>query len=307
MFFFQRNNLLDRHQPVNYSIIAFFCLLTLWGQYLGYAWYFYTYSSQLTVWLFQNGFVSDSWATLLSKIYASFLFANAAFLCLSLKNKVQSWWSIQIVLSSIVSLLLMAEAGAISLLGGRFGSNLALLTHSLRIVAPIGLTAIAIANTTQKVPTKERWIQLVKLSISLTFVAHGIEALALHPTFIDYLISFAENWLKMTLSEFAASQILRIIGCIDIITGILLILRPNRVLLVWLGFWGLTTGLNRILFAGPSGIHEFFIRFSHAACPWILILLNEKELKPWIHTFSPLKYIYKPTMKGTKTCLSSDN
>ena len=113
----------------------------------------------------------------------------------------------------------------------------------------------------------------LRLGISALFITHGLEALYLHPRFIDYLIGTAGNLAGISMREATAGTLLRLIGVTDIAVALALLLRPSSGVLFWMAFWGLVTALSRVTTFGPGVYFEVLVRFPHFLAPLALWLL----------------------------------
>lgn len=119
-------------------------------------------------------------------------------------------------------------------------------------------------------PAAER---LARVSIALTFAAHGLEALSQRGSFIDMLITAAEHLFAVSLSESVAQLLLTGIGIVDLaVAGLMLIARLRGVAL-YMAAWGFLTAMARFVVMGPQvAWSEFAIRAAHWVLPLLLLL-----------------------------------
>jgi hypothetical protein len=170
--------------------------------------------------------------------------------------------------------------------GGGFPfAEYTMLAVALRYLTPLAL--IPLITSRRWAPPGEwraittSWI--LRIGLATVFFIHGLEALWLHPGFIDFIIATTRNVLGLTIREATAAQILKIIGVIDIIVALLILMRTWRPLLAWACFWGLLTALSRPLSYGVWSYPEVLVRSSHVVAAlaiwWIADALREKKRK----------------------------
>jgi hypothetical protein len=113
---------------------------------------------------------------------------------------------------------------------------------------------------------------ILRVATSLTFLGHGLEALALKPIFLAYL-QHTGGLVGLPLSYDAAAGLLRVIGSVDLVVATLLLWRgPKPWLTGYMGTWGIVTALARIVYAGPAGIVDALIRAGNGGAPLALWL-----------------------------------
>ncbi len=153
-----------------------------------------------------------------------------------------------------------------TIMGGEHHSSLTLLAHATRYVTPIAFYFI--------LKDFNKGIILLKIGISITFLAHGIEALLKNPVFLDYLLYAYKNF---NLTESCASYILLAIGIMDIILAILAIYLNNRWVYFYMVFWGFLTASYRVFYEGNPGLISLFIRSNHFLVPLFLGIQSVKQ------------------------------
>jgi hypothetical protein len=173
----------------------------------------------------------------------------------------------------IISIMTLLLAFIIKRQGGSPFTEWSIPAHMVRILLPIG---ILFFNSEKKKLTLSYYILLSGLVI--TFLTHGLEALSLHPRFLDYLILSLEHTVDWKIKQIHAENMLRIIGTMDIIVAILAVFFPKKPVFVWLAFWGLLTAFARVTELGIGMYPEVLIRASHFFVPLVLLLINEKKL-----------------------------
>ena len=150
------------------------------------------------------------------------------------------------------------------------------LAVALRYSTPLALVPLV---WTRRIAPAGRWRAataswILRSAVAIVFLIHGLEAIWLHPGFIDLIIGSARNALGLAVTEATAAQILRVIGIVDIVVAGLILVRPWKPLLGWICFWGLITALARPLAYGVGAYPEVLLRSSHilaAVAIWWLV------------------------------------
>jgi hypothetical protein len=153
--------------------------------------------------------------------------------------------------------------------GGIPHANLTVPSHTLRILTPIGLW-ILIKNKGDY----SKAYSVLTLALSITFFTHGLEALSLHPRFIDYLFAFSTKFLNYNPQQSSIEFILIGIGCLDICVAILVLVKPKPVIFIWMSYWGFVTASARIVELGWVMYPEVLIRTSHFLIPFSLLIIK---------------------------------
>jgi len=112
---------------------------------------------------------------------------------------------------------------------------------------------------------------LFRITIALTFLGHGMFAILGLQSWHRYL-----EVVGFSLSQ--ATPMVVGIGYLDVIVAIIVLLRPNKYILLWAIIWAFATALVRP-FAGES-IWAFVERGANWAVPLaFLMILNHKTTK----------------------------
>jgi hypothetical protein len=158
--------------------------------------------------------------------------------------------------------------------GGTFAPPLETLGRTLRWIAPLAVVASMAGHGV-------RAQKLLAWGIALVFAAHGIEALMLHPRFVDYLIVTVDRATSLRMAQASAEAQLIAIGLIDVMLAILAIKRPSKAVFGYMAFWGIATALMRSVYYGPEiGWHHTLIRVLNGGAPLLLLLLTaEREME----------------------------
>ncbi len=163
--------------------------------------------------------------------------------------------------------------------GGHFASSFSLFSHAARFLLPLVILGLFL---------KREWAApLIAWAIAITFFAHGIEAILVHPAFVDYIVLGFKSILGVSLSENSAALLLRCVGLVDILCALAVLpLRARGGLfpriasgvLLWMAFWGIFTASLRLLGFGVQNWAEFGIRCSHFALPLALYYYRRDDL-----------------------------
>lgn len=146
----------------------------------------------------------------------------------------------------------------------------------LRYLAPLALLPLVINPRRLHLALKHRRVLsswMLRIGLAVVFVTHGIEALKLHPGFIDLIIGSGRAMMGWDISEEAAVIVLRVIFVVDMIVAVLVLIRAWPPLLAWLAFWGLVTALSRPIALGFPAYPEVLLRASHFLAPLAIWLL----------------------------------
>lgn len=117
------------------------------------------------------------------------------------------------------------------------------------------------------------WV--LRISVAGEFIGHGVFALQGKQDWIGWLAQFGIPDPGM------AAQLLFIIGIIDIALAILVLVKPIRLALLWMVFWGFWTALLRPIVGMP--VWDFVERSANWGAPLALLLMIgwPKTLKGW--------------------------
>ncbi|MBZ4420656.1 metallophosphoesterase family protein [Myxococcus sp. RHSTA-1-4] len=152
--------------------------------------------------------------------------------------------------------------------GGAPYTDVALPAHATRIAAPLLLALW---------DRRAAAVQVLRVSIALTFAIHGLESLALHPRFIDLLLSADHRLFGLGLDERGAEILLRLVGVHDVFLAVLVLIgRDSRRVLGWMALWGAVTALSRVVQGGGGATHHALIRAANAGLPLVLLSLSPR-------------------------------
>ena len=117
------------------------------------------------------------------------------------------------------------------------------------------------------------WV--LRIAVAGEFLGHGVFALQGRQAWIDWFSIFGISDVSI------AAQILFFVGFVDVLLAVLILIRPVRLALLWMAFWGFWTALMRPI-AGDS-IFEFVERWANWGAPLALLLLVgwPKSFREW--------------------------
>lgn len=117
------------------------------------------------------------------------------------------------------------------------------------------------------------WV--LRVAVAGEFIGHGVFALQGKKDWIGWFTNFGVSDASI------AATILFWIGVMDILLAVLVLVRPVRLALLWMAFWGFWTALIRPLVGMP--VWDFVERWANWGAPLALLLLLgwPKNWKEW--------------------------
>ncbi len=118
------------------------------------------------------------------------------------------------------------------------------------------------------------WV--LKIAVAGEFIGHGVFALQGKKDWVGWFAKFGVSDVGI------ATQLLFIIGIIDIALAILILIKPVRLVLLWMVFWGFWTALLRPIVGMP--VWDFVERWANWGAPLALLLLIgfPKRWRDWL-------------------------
>lgn len=116
-----------------------------------------------------------------------------------------------------------------------------------------------------------QWI--LRIAVAGEFIGHGVLALQRKKDWVGWFAKFGVT------DAATAVQLLFIIGIIDIALAILVLVKPVRIAILWMVFWGFWTALLRILVNLPLEapnyvpVWDFIERWANWGAPLALLIL----------------------------------
>lgn len=117
------------------------------------------------------------------------------------------------------------------------------------------------------------WI--LRIAVAGEFIGHGVFALQGKQAWIGWFATFGISDPEV------ARQLLFLVGVLDVAMGVLVLVRPVRIVLLWMVFWGFWTALLRPIVGEP--IWDFVERWANWGAPLALLLTIgwPKTWKEW--------------------------
>ncbi|OGZ29454.1 MAG: hypothetical protein A2931_01580 [Candidatus Niyogibacteria bacterium RIFCSPLOWO2_01_FULL_45_48] len=117
------------------------------------------------------------------------------------------------------------------------------------------------------------WV--LRIAVAGEFLGHGVFAVQGKPAWIEWFGIFG------VVDAELATRLLFFIGILDITLAILVLIKPIRIALLWMVFWGFWTALLRPIVGEP--IWDFVERSANWGAPLALLLLVgwPKTIKDW--------------------------
>lgn len=118
-----------------------------------------------------------------------------------------------------------------------------------------------------------QWV--LRISVAGEFIGHGVFALQGKKDWIGWFANFGISDVG------TATQLLFVLGIIDIALAILVLIKPIRIAILWMVFWGFWTALLRPIVGMP--VWDFVERWANWGAPLALLLLIgwPKTPKDW--------------------------
>lgn len=117
------------------------------------------------------------------------------------------------------------------------------------------------------------WV--LRIAVAGEFLGHGVFALQGKKAWISWFSNFGISDVGL------ATQLLFLVGAMDVILAILVLIRPIRIAFIWMAVWGFWTALIRPIVGEP--IWDFIERWANWGAPLALLLLIgwPKNWKEW--------------------------
>jgi hypothetical protein len=108
-------------------------------------------------------------------------------------------------------------------------------------------------------------IWVLRIAVAGEFIGHGIFAIQGKKDWVGWFAKFGVS------NTGTATQLLFLIGIIDIGLAILILIKPIRIALLWMTFWGFWTALLRPIVGMP--VWDFIERWANWGAPLGLLFL----------------------------------
>ena len=121
-------------------------------------------------------------------------------------------------------------------------------------------------------PKVIEWV--LRITVAGEFIGHGVFAL-------QQKVSWIEYFEAVGFSAESALVLMPIIGVMDLFLAFLILVKPIKIAILWMAFWGFWTALLRPIAGEP--VWDFIERSANWGAPLALLLLLgwPKSLKEW--------------------------
>lgn len=110
------------------------------------------------------------------------------------------------------------------------------------------------------------WI--LRIAVAGEFIGHGAFGIMGKQQWVGWIQKFG-------ISDAAlATQLLLIVGILDVLVGFIVLVKPMKPVLLWAAFWGFWTALVRPLVGEP--IWDFVERWANWGAPLALYFLKKR-------------------------------
>ncbi len=148
-----------------------------------------------------------------------------------------------------------------------------------------------------KIVTKEQKIYYtLRFAAVMCFIGHGAFGIITKPIWCNYFAVFG-------IGKDTAYQLMPVIGILDILAGLIILIYPLRIVILWLVIWGLFTATLRPLSGEPFA--ELIERAGNFGAPLALLLLTEpvKRLPIWLQKIKVPAQLPDKHLKKMELCL----
>jgi uncharacterized membrane protein YphA (DoxX/SURF4 family) len=149
---------------------------------------------------------------------------------------------------------------------------------------------VAIKNT-------EKIHYTLRVASAMCFIGHGAFGIITKPIWCNYFALFG-------IGKATAYHLMPVLGSIDILMGLLLLIKPFRAIAAWLVVWGIITALCRPFSGEPFA--EFIERAGNYGAPLCLLILSggiTLNLRWLGSSINPHEPVDEKTMATVKTLL----
>jgi hypothetical protein len=137
---------------------------------------------------------------------------------------------------------------------------------------------------------------LLRLALCCEFVGHGAFGVLTKASWLPYfaVLGIPDAW---------AWRLMPVVGSVDIVLGMLILVAPTRAGLLYMGGWGLLTGLLRPL-AGEGG-WEFLERSYNFGVPWLMLWLHgvRPDVRSWFAVITEIPRVTVAWAQSTQWAL----
>jgi uncharacterized membrane protein len=137
----------------------------------------------------------------------------------------------------------------------------------------------------------------LRIAAAMCFIGHGAFGIITKPIWCNYFAIFG-------IGKTTAYHLMPVLGSVDIVLGILLLIKPVRAFAAWLLIWGIVTAVCRPLSGEPFA--EFIERAGNYGAPLALLLLSGgiKFSFSWLFSLmNPNEPVSDKSLANAKTIL----
>ncbi len=115
---------------------------------------------------------------------------------------------------------------------------------------------------------KIEWI--LKIAIAGEFIGHGAFAIIGKAQWIGWMQKMTGTGIE------TATTLMLIVGILDVVLGLLILIKPIKPIILWMAFWGFFTAAIRPLMGDP--IWDFIERFANWGAPLALYYMLKSNV-----------------------------
>lgn len=108
------------------------------------------------------------------------------------------------------------------------------------------------------------WV--LRIAVAGEFLGHGVFALQGKEGWFKYFEPFGITDVQVMVT------LLMIVGIVDVLLAVMVLVKPIRMAVLWMAFWGLFTAMIRWPF-GPDPIWDFVERWANWGAPLVLYMM----------------------------------
>jgi hypothetical protein len=138
----------------------------------------------------------------------------------------------------------------------------------------------------------------LRIAVAMCFIGHGAFGIITKAAWCNYFAVFG-------ISRQLSYQLMPVVGCFDILLGMILLIYPVRAIPLWLVGWGIVTALLRPLSGEPFA--EFIERAGNFGAPLSLLFLSgiPKNSRDWFTRIDSAIKVDAVTLARVATCLKT--
>lgn len=136
----------------------------------------------------------------------------------------------------------------------------------------------------------------LRVAVAMCFIGHGAFGIITKPVWCNY-------FAVVGIGPVLAYQLMPLVGCLDIVMGIIILVYPARIVPAWLIVWGLVTAAMRPLSGEPFA--ELIERAGNFGTPLALLLLAgvPKNRRDWFTRIRPSVQYEAAVLDRVTICL----